>query len=196
MSAAVHQGTSRNASRETLYAALAAVPDPEIPVLTLADLGVLRSIEEIDGRVVVTITPTYSGCPAMAHMAADLRAVLERAGVEGEVRTVLSPAWTTDWMTADGRAKLEAYGIAPPPAAPADGPVPVALGRRPAAPGDSRRQAAPADSRKPQADAGPRCPQCRSARTEVVSEFGSTACKALYRCLDCLEPFDYFKGLQ
>ena len=164
--------------REALYAALAAVPDPEIPVLTLADLGVLRSIEELDGRVVVTITPTYSGCPAMAHMAAELRAVLERAGVEGEVRTVLSPAWTTDWMSAEGRAKLEAFGIAPPPAAAsADGPVAVVLGRR------------------PQADSV-RCPQCRSARTEVVSEFGSTACKALYRCLDCLEPFDYFKGLQ
>lgn len=160
--------------RAALHAALAAVPDPEIPVLTLADLGVLRSIEEIDGRVVVTITPTYSGCPAMAHMAADLTAVLERAGVEGEVRTVLSPAWTTDWMTAEGRAKLEAYGIAPPPVAPVDGPVPVLLGR------------------KPHAVA---CPQCRSARTEAVSEFGSTACKALYRCLDCLEPFDYFKGL-
>lgn len=169
---------------DALHAALAAVPDPEIPVLTLADLGVLRSIEEIDGRVVVTITPTYSGCPAMAHMAADLQAVLERAGVEGEVRTVLSPAWTTDWMSPEGRAKLEAYGIAPPPAAPADGPVPVTLGRR---------QAAPDDNRKPPTV---RCPQCRSARTEVVSEFGSTACKALYRCLDCLEPFDYFKGLQ
>jgi len=172
VSAAIDQSTSR----EALHAALAAVPDPEIPVLTLADLGVLRSIEEIDGRVVVTITPTYSGCPAMAHMAAELQAVLERAGVEGEVRTVLSPAWTTDWMTAEGRAKLEAYGIAPPPAAaPADGPAPVTLGRR------------------AQVVA---CPQCRSARTEVVSEFGSTACKALYRCLDCLEPFDYFKGLQ
>lgn len=177
--AAIDQAaTGQGTGQEALYAALAAVPDPEIPVLTLADLGVLRSIEELDGRVVVTITPTYSGCPAMAHMAAELQAVLERAGVEGEVRTVLSPAWTTDWMTDEGRAKLEAFGIAPPPAAPADGgPVPVALGR------------------KPQADTGPRCPQCHSARTEVVSEFGSTACKALYRCLDCLEPFDYFKGL-
>lgn len=162
--------------RAALLAALAAVPDPEIPVLTLADLGVLRSVEEIDGRVVVTITPTYSGCPAMAHMAAELTAVLERAGVEGEVRTVLSPAWTTDWMSAEGRAKLEAFGIAPPPAGPTEGPVPVGLGRR-------------------REEAQPTCPQCRSANTEVVSEFGSTACKALYRCLDCLEPFDYFKGL-
>ncbi|MDH4077583.1 MAG: phenylacetate-CoA oxygenase subunit PaaJ [Acidimicrobiia bacterium] len=169
--------TSPGDGREALHAALAAVPDPEIPVLTLADLGVLRSIEEIDGRVVVTITPTYSGCPAMAQMAAELRAVLERAGVEGEVRTVLSPAWSTDWMSAEGRAKLEAFGIAPPPVAPADGPVPVSLGPR-------------------RADAQPTCPQCHSARTDMVSEFGSTACKALYRCLDCLEPFDYFKGLQ
>ncbi len=176
MNAAIEVGR-----REALWAALAAVPDPEIPVLTLADLGVLRSVEEVGGRVVVTITPTYSGCPAMAHMAADLRSVLDQAGVDGEVRTVLSPAWTTDWMTAEGRAKLEAYGIAPPPAAPADGPVPVTFGRREAA---------------AVADAGVSCPRCRSARTEVVSEFGSTACKALYRCLDCLEPFDYFKGLQ
>ncbi|MEZ5407120.1 MAG: 1,2-phenylacetyl-CoA epoxidase subunit PaaD [Acidimicrobiales bacterium] len=186
MSAATDQGPATDqgiTARRALHDALAAVPDPEIPVLTLADLGVLRSIEEIGGRVVVTITPTYSGCPAMAHMATELQAVLERAGVEGEVRTVLSPAWTTDWMSAEGRAKLQAYGIAPPPAAPADGPVPVALGHRRGAPGDSRQPPAV------------HCPQCHSARTEVVSEFGSTACKALYRCLDCLEPFDYFKGL-
>jgi ring-1,2-phenylacetyl-CoA epoxidase subunit PaaD len=157
-----------------LRAAVAAVPDPEVPVLSIEDLGVLRSVEQEGERVVVTITPTYSGCPAMHHIETEIAGVLAAAGVDGEVRTVLEPAWTTDWMTESGRSKLRRYGIAPPGPAAASTPgagVPVTIRR------------------------AVRCPRCDSPATEVVSEFGSTACKALYRCRDCLEPFDYFKEL-
>ena len=153
-----------------------AIPDPEVPVLSLDDLGVLRSVDEIDDRIVVTITPTYSGCPAMHFIEQSIYTVLDDAGVDGEVRTVLSPAWTTDWMSADGRAKLRDYGIAPPRAVASHsetpGETPVVISARPVA-----------------------CPRCGSTHTETVSEFGSTACKALHRCLDCLEPFDHFKEL-
>ncbi len=149
---------------------IGAVPDPEVPVLTIADLGVLRSVAIEDGRVVVTITPTYSGCPAMAHIAERVASVLDVNGVDGDVRTVLSPAWSTDWMTDDGRRKLAAYGIAPPHVAQAAD-VLVAI-RPPVA-----------------------CPRCASSDTRLVSEFGSTACKAHYVCRACDEPFDYFKEL-
>lgn len=145
-----------------------AVPDPEVPVLTIDDLGVLRGVEEVEGRVIVTITPTYSGCPAMHHIEHAILDVLGEAGVEGEVQTVLGPAWTTDWMTDQGRRKLREYGIAPP------APTATAVGISP----------------RPIA-----CPRCGSTHTETVSEFGSTACKALRRCLDCREPFDHFKEL-
>ncbi len=170
------------AERDQLYRAIAEVPDPEVPVLTIEDLGVLRSIEEIDGRIVVTITPTYSGCPAMQYMSEQVAEVLEQAGVAGEVRTVLSPAWTTDWMSQSGRDKLRAYGIAPPH--PADSAEVATAGLV-----SHRAGTAVSISR------AVRCPRCDSAHTATVSQFGSTACKALYRCLDCLEPFDYFKGL-
>lgn len=155
---------------DRLRAEIGAVPDPEVPVLTIADLGVLRSVAVEDGRVVVTITPTYSGCPAMAQIAERVATVLDVHGVDGEVRTVLSPAWSTDWMSEDGRRKLTAYGIAPPHCAPA-GDVLLAI-RPPVA-----------------------CPRCTSADTRLVSEFGSTACKAHYVCRACGEPFDYFKEL-
>jgi len=155
---------------ERLRQEIGEVPDPEVPVLTIADLGVLRSVEEVAGRVVVTITPTYSGCPAMSHIAERIAAVLDMHAVEGEVRTVFSPAWTTDWMSDDGRRKLTEYGIAPPHRAPA-GDVLVAI--RPPV----------------------HCPRCGSADTRLVSEFGSTACKAHYSCRSCSEPFDYFKEL-
>ena len=148
--------------------AVAEVPDPEIPVLTIDDLGILRGVTEEDGRVVVTITPTYSGCPAMHHIESEILRVLGDAGIDGEVRTSMSPAWTTDWMSADGRLKLREYGIAPPGAVEAA----VTL--------SSRTQ---------------QCPQCGSSNTETVSEFGSTACKSLHRCLDCREPFDHFKEI-
>ena len=153
------------------------VVDPELPVLTLADLGVLRDVRFDDGTVVVEITPTYSGCPAMGVMRADLVLALHDAGFERvDVRTVLAPAWSTDWISDEGRRKLAQAGIAPPGAAPArpSGPVPLHLG-------PSRRSAA--------------CPLCGSPDTEEVSEFGATACTALRRCRQCQEPFEHVKEI-
>ena len=154
------------------------VTDPELPMLTLADLGVLRDVRtEDDGTVVVLITPTYSGCPAMGVMRADLVHALHRAGfAQVDVRTVLSPAWTTDWISEEGRRKLASAGIAPPGKAAErpPGPVPLWLG-------PSRRTAA--------------CPLCGSADTEELSEFGATACKALRRCRSCREPFEHVKEI-
>jgi ring-1,2-phenylacetyl-CoA epoxidase subunit PaaD len=154
--------------RQQAWNAAASVVDPEIPVLTIADLGVLRDVVIRDGAVEVAITPTYSGCPAMNMIGLEIELALEREGFcNTKVRTVLSPAWTTDWMSEDGRRKLREYGIAPPQAA------------------GSRRALFGVE----QVD----CPQCGSADTEVLSEFGSTSCKALWRCKSCREPFDYFK---
>lgn len=154
----------------------ARVSDPEIPVISIDDLGILRDVVvDDDGRVDVTITPTYSGCPAMTEIAADVERELRAAGfAEVTVRQVLSPAWTTDMISDRGRRALLEFGIAPPTGRAAAGPVPVKIGLRPPAPA---------------------CPQCGSERTEEVSRFGSTSCKALYRCLSCQEPFDYFKAL-
>jgi len=144
------------------------VVDPEIPVLTIADLGVLREVVVTDEGVEVAITPTYSGCPAMNMIAVEIELALERAGfAKPKVRTVLSPAWTTDCMSEDGRRKLRDYGIAPPQ------------------PASSRRALFGVQEVA--------CPQCGSANTELLSEFGSTSCKALWRCKSCREPFDYFK---
>src|ERR1700761_4005006 len=155
-------------ARQRAWDAVADVVDPEIPVLTIADLGVLRDVVVHDGRVEVTITPTYSGCPAMNMIALEVEMALERAGFrDSSVRTVLSPAWTTDWMSDDGRRKLREYGIAPPEAA------------------SSRRALFGVQEVA--------CPQCGSQETELLSEFGSTSCKALWRCKSCREPFDYFK---
>ena len=154
--------------RERALAAAAQVCDPEIPVLTIADLGVLRDVQVRDGQVEVAITPTYSGCPAMNAIQFEIELALEKAGIQGgRVRMVLSPAWTTDWMTEDGRRKLLEYGIAPPQ------------------PGGGRRALFGVDDVA--------CPRCGSPDTAVLSEFGSTSCKALWRCNACREPFDYFK---
>ncbi|NYE37640.1 ring-1,2-phenylacetyl-CoA epoxidase subunit PaaD [Nocardioides cavernae] len=153
------------------------VTDPELPMLTLADLGVLRDVDVVaDDHVVVDITPTYSGCPAMAAMRDDLVRELRAAGFGTvDVRVSLHPAWTTDWITPRGRAALAAAGISPPGPAPShDGPIPLTL--LPTA-----RQV--------------RCPRCDSPATDLVSEFGSTACKAQYRCASCLEPFDHVKEI-
>ncbi len=143
---------------------LGAIPDPEIPVLSISDLGIVRDVRwaEDDSELVVTITPTYSGCPAMDVIAKDIRASMAQHGVERlKLETKLSPPWTTDWMTEAAKQKLRAYGIAPPQLISIDETI--------------------------------RCPQCGSDRTQVVSRFGSTPCKALYKCLSCLEPFDVFK---
>jgi len=156
------------ALKQRAWDAAASVADPEIPVLTVADLGVLREVRVENGPVEVVITPTYSGCPAMNVIEMDIKLALEKAGfADPKVTKVLSPAWTTDWMSEEGRAKLAAYGIAPPAGA---------AGRR-ALFGEEAVT----------------CPRCGSADTARISEFGSTACKALYRCRSCAEPFDYFK---
>jgi ring-1,2-phenylacetyl-CoA epoxidase subunit PaaD len=153
-------------------AVAASVVDPEIRVVTIDELGILRAVEEdpASGRVTVTITPTYTGCPAMDVIRADIRRALAAAGhPDAQVRTVYSPPWSTDWISEGGRAKLAAAGIAPPSPVRATGVVSLTLGVR--------------------------CPQCGSPETEQVSRFGSTACKALWRCRSCSEPFDHVKAL-
>ncbi|WBB73329.1 phenylacetate-CoA oxygenase subunit PaaJ [Micromonospora sp. WMMD1128] len=153
-------------------AAVAAVVDPEIRVITIDELGILRAVEEEPdtGRVVVTITPTYTGCPAMDVIRADIRRALAAAGhPDAEVRTIYAPAWSTDWISEPGRAKLAAAGIAPPVPRGDDTVVPLTLAVR--------------------------CPHCGSSETTQVSRFGSTACKALWRCRSCAEPFDHLKAL-
>ncbi|HNU58104.1 MAG TPA: phenylacetate-CoA oxygenase subunit PaaJ [Flavobacteriales bacterium] len=148
------------------------VKDPEIPAINVLELGVVRQVEvEPDGKAIITITPTYTGCPAMDVMAADIRKELLEAGVPAvEVRMSLSPAWTTDWITETGKRKLKEYGIAPPEKT-AD--IRALKGEQPVV----------------------TCPQCGSTNTVMLSAFGSTACKALWKCNDCLEPFDQFKCL-
>ena len=156
---------------------LEAVPDPEIPVVSIRELGILRDVRRADdGQLEVVITPTYSGCPAMSQIAEDIAAALQAADLPAHrIETVLAPAWTTDWITQEARDKLRAYGIAPPvgqcgTAAPRENvALRTATGR------------------------GTACSRCGSARTERLAQFASTACKALYRCVDCREPFDYFK---
>ena len=178
-----------------LWTVLDELTDPEIPVVTLREMGILRALRRgADGQVEVVITPTYSGCPAMEQIHDDITAALAREGVAGRVVTQLAPAWTTDWMSPEAREKLRAYGIAPPHSAAA-----AAL----AAAGQSVVRFAPnfRAGRAGVSSAGGlfepelpvACPQCGSHNTTETSHFGSTACKALYRCLDCLEPFDYFK---
>lgn len=150
------------------WAAAAAVPDPEVPCVTVADLGILRDVR-VDGTTATArVSPTYSGCPAVLAIELAVETALRDAGFDARIERMMSPPWTTDWITAEGREKLRAYGIAPP--------VGAAGGK----------QALFGETRVP-------CPQCGSTATEKLSEFGSTACKAHYRCTACLEPFDYFK---
>lgn len=156
---------------EEIWEFLSEIPDPEIPVISIAELGVLRKVDIQDSKVIVTITPTYSGCPAMKTFEDDIRTSLTQNGVsEFEIITTHSPAWTTDWINEEARAKLKKYGIAPPIKGTADKGVLFS-----------------SDSKTIQ------CPLCNSNNTNLKSQFGSTACKALYQCNDCLEPFDYFK---
>ncbi|MDR7302276.1 1,2-phenylacetyl-CoA epoxidase subunit PaaD [Haloactinomyces albus] len=178
MVTAVHTEPSHADPAAGARAVAETVTDPELPMLTLADLGVLRAVEASgSGGVIVTITPTYSGCPALAEMRSDLHRRLVGAGyTEVEVRIVLDPPWTTDWISEAGRRKLAEHGIAPPGTAPVSGrgPVPLTLG-------PPRRHA--------------RCPRCDSSDTEELSEFSATACKALRRCRTCFEPFEHMKEI-
>lgn len=148
------------------------VTDPEIPVLSIMDMGVVRDIE-LDGKaLLVKITPTYSGCPAMDTIATDIKLKMDAAGFDTTVKLILSPAWTTDWITEEGRQALEKYGIAAPLDETSDKHALI----------DGKRIV--------------KCTNCGSTNTKMVSQFGSTACKALFQCEDCLEPFDYFKCLK
>ncbi len=165
-------GNALEAAREIA----AAVPDPELPMVTLADLGILRDVTAEGGRLVVTVTPTYSGCPALREIAHDLRYRLGQAGFEDvTVRTALAPAWSSDWITPQGRAKLREAGIAPPNAAVTRSPVPLTLTA-------THREPVP-------------CPRCGSRDTTQTAAFSATACKALFRCDACLEPFEYVKEI-
>ncbi|MFI2766414.1 1,2-phenylacetyl-CoA epoxidase subunit PaaD [Ruegeria faecimaris] len=148
------------ASTKQIWEWLDAVPDPEIPVISVVDLGIVRDVQWQDETLKVTVTPTYSGCPATSIISLDIETALHDRGISDvQIETSIAPAWTTDWLSEKGRARLEDYGIAPPQ--PAGGPD--------------------------------RCPRCGSKAVEKVSQFGSTPCKAHWRCTDCLEPFDYFK---
>ena len=157
---------------------LESVADPEIPVVNLREMGILRAVRQTATGLEVVLTPTYSGCPAMSQMADDVVNALAQAGVAARVLTQIAPAWSTDWMTPEARDKLRAYGIAPPHSCASAGTNVIQFASKKIA-GDAELTVA--------------CPQCGSTNTTETSHFGSTACKALYRCLICLEPFDYFK---
>jgi ring-1,2-phenylacetyl-CoA epoxidase subunit PaaD len=155
-------------TKENIFSLLSVIPDPEIPVINIADLGILRSVEINEGKVIVQITPTYSGCPAMKVIETEIGKILRENGVKNaEVKLVYSPAWTTDWLSEDAKERLRIYGISPPGKL---NPKNLISGDRKVA-----------------------CPRCGSTDVELVSLFGSTACKALYKCKTCLEPFDQFK---
>ena len=162
--------THQMSPNNPVWQILEEVKDPEIPVLSILDMGIVREVNESEAGLEIVITPTYSGCPAMDMISMHIRQVLKAKGYEQlNIRTVLAPAWTTDWLSESGKAKLKAYGIAPPVGATTDKRVLMAE------------------------FASVACPRCESENTRLISQFGSTACKALYQCKDCLEPFDYFK---
>lgn len=156
-----------------IWELLGQVMDPEIPVISVVDLGIVRAVRQGAGGIEVVITPTYSGCPATRQIEQDIRAALAQAGIDAKLSIVLSPAWTTDWISEAGRTKLNAFGIAPP-----------------AKSGNGGKA-----GKRALFGAGPQvaCPQCGSPQTEMISEFGSTPCKSLWCCTECREPFDYFK---
>lgn len=159
-------------SQEQIFKLLSEIPDPEIPVINIIELGILREVKFVDDTCVVVITPTYTGCPAMKVIEDDIKIKLKEIGIDKvKVELVLTPAWTTDWISDVAKEKLRAYGIAPPDHTSVDKKVLLGKARE------------------------LKCPLCGSKNTEMISQFGSTACKALYRCLDCKEPFDYFKCL-
>ena len=159
-----------NYSEKEIFSFLEEIPDPEIPVISIVELGVIRSIKPGENSVEIEITPTYSGCPAMKQMQDDIISTLKAKGIEKiNLKTVYTPAWTSDWLNEAAREKLRKYGIAPPQGTTID---------KAALMGKEKHI---------------KCPRCKSENTVLVSQFGSTACKALYKCKDCLEPFDYFK---
>jgi ring-1,2-phenylacetyl-CoA epoxidase subunit PaaD len=160
-----------NSTLNEIQEILKSVSDPEIPVLTIEDLGIIKEIEIEDKEVTVTITPTYSGCPAMDVIGDDIKSALQKAGYTGKIKLVLSPAWTTDWISESGRKKMKDYGIAPP--------MDASMDKRALLHGERIVK----------------CTRCGSTNTKLISQFGSTACKALFQCQDCHEPFDYFKCL-
>jgi ring-1,2-phenylacetyl-CoA epoxidase subunit PaaD len=176
MSPLSSQPTTADVARA--WTLLDSLTDPEIPVVTLRELGILRDVRAGGTGLEVVITPTYSGCPAMGQIEDDVKALLQAHGLQGRVVTQLAPAWTTDWMTEAAKDKLRAYGIAPPHACNNE------------KTGSANVVQFAARGAKPEVV---NCPQCGSANTTETSHFGSTACKALYRCLACMEPFDYFK---
>ena len=157
--------------KDKIWNLLAEIPDPEIPVLSIHDLGIVRDINEIEGQIVVTITPTYSGCPAMNQFESDIVTTLNKYGYDKvSIVTTYDPPWTTDWLSEEAKKKLQDYGIAPPEQKTTD------------------KSALLVDDRK-----SVTCPQCKSTNSKMISQFGSTACKSLYQCNECMEPFDYFK---
>ena len=163
--------SSTTISSEEITNLLASIPDPEIPVISIVDLGILRKVEVINSDTIeVTITPTYSGCPAMRVIEDEIKSILKEKGFTSvQINTSLSPAWTTDWLSDEAKERLRKYGISPPEKTSVD---------KNSLTGKSKLIS---------------CPQCGSTDTEMISQFGSTACKALYRCLSCREPFDHFK---
>jgi len=161
---------STRTDTQRIYELLESVDDPEIPVLSIMDMGIIRDVGIDNGKVTVKITPTYTGCPAMDMIGMQIKAALGQAGYEADVLTILAPAWSTDWMSETGKQKLRAYGIAPP-----------------------MPKQSVCNDRLFAAEEAIQCPRCDSWHTHRISEFGSTACKSLYQCDDCKEPFDYFK---
>ena len=192
---AVPAAALANVSPDAIWTLLEAITDPEIPVVSLRELGILREVRwagDGTGSIEVVITPTYSGCPAMGQIEDDVRKLLAANGIRARVVTQLAPVWTTDWMSDSARDKLLAYGIAPPRCSAND----ALQGGRFAGPADASVRVLQFAARPRMASSLPisvPCPQCRSDNTTETSHFGSTACKAMYRCLDCLEAFDYFK---
>jgi ring-1,2-phenylacetyl-CoA epoxidase subunit PaaD len=179
--ASASDASAKTASLARIWAALDTLSDPEIPVVTLREMGILRDVVwQNDGVLVVVITPTYSGCPAMGQIEDDVRTTLATLGVNARVQTQLAPAWTTDWMSPSARDKLRAYGIAPPARCGTNSDT------------DAASTVVQFASRANKPEVVP-CPHCGSHDTTETSHFGSTACKALYKCLSCMEPFDYFK---
>ncbi len=156
-------------TEQDIWTLLEQVKDPEVPVLSIIDLGIVRSVNYQNNQFEIKITPTYTGCPAMNTIEADIRILMQKNNIPVDIELVIVPAWTTNWMTESGKQKLKAYGIAPP--LDTDLSIDVLFGKH----GEIA------------------CPLCDSKNTELISQFGSTACKSLYRCLDCKEPFDYFK---